>query len=193
MEFMDKGSLKELCNRVGCISDSDAKYITREILYGISYLHLHGIVHRDIKADNVVIDSFSRVKISDFGITKQPCFYGGVFGLQTQMIGTPSHMAPEIRGLGFPNVLYGFPADIWSLACTVIEIITGFPPQSENYFNSIFIGVQCGYCSIDAYRPTFSTDACWLFIKYALHPNQIVRPSAQSLLCHPWITMVMVL
>lgn len=80
-----------------------------------------------------------------------------------------------------------------SLACTVMEILTGFPPQSENYFNSIFWGEQHGFCSIDAYRPPFSSDLCWLFIKYALNPYQALRPNAELLLRHPWITRMMLL
>ncbi|XP_071146041.1 serine/threonine-protein kinase DDB_G0283821-like isoform X2 [Mytilus edulis] len=161
MEFMDMGSIKGIINGK-VLKELDVKYITGQVLNGLVFLHSHipkPIVHRDIK---------------------------GNYGLQTRA-GTPSHVAPEVNLAGtnlFPNSpnSYGAPVDIWSLGCTVMEMLTGRCPNSEGYFKSIYWGNP----PFDAYRPANISNNCWFFIQSCLYPDPNPRLTAYLLKGHPW-------
>ena len=108
---------------------------TKEMLEGLEYLHAHSIIHRDIKGANILVDRDGICKLSDFGgakIIKEEMELSRNYSMK----GTPNWMAPEIIR---NNSVSRF-SDIWSIGCTVIEMINGVPPWSniKNQFNVLF-------------------------------------------------------
>uniref|UniRef100_G1QWP4 Mitogen-activated protein kinase kinase kinase 3 n=1 Tax=Nomascus leucogenys TaxID=61853 RepID=G1QWP4_NOMLE len=127
MEYMPGGSVKDQLKAYGALTESVTRKYTRQILEGMSYLHSNMIVHRDIKGANILRDSAGNVKLGDFGASKRLqtiCMSGT--GMRS-VTGTPYWMSPEvISGEG-----YGRKADVWSLGCTVVEMLTEKPPWAE--------------------------------------------------------------
>ncbi|CAN6894851.1 unnamed protein product [Brassica oleracea] len=121
VEYVSGGSLHSLIkNSGGKLPEPAIRSHTRQILKGLKYLHERGIVHCDVKSQNVLVGENGVVsKIADLGCAK-PVFNSGFSG-------TPAFMAPEVaRGEE-----QRFPADVWALGCTVIEMMTGSSPWLE--------------------------------------------------------------
>ena len=119
MEYMPFGTLSQEIHRRGGgrLSEPATVYYTRQVLQGLQYLHNKGVVHCDIKGGNILIGE-DGAKIGDFGCAKFANDSSAVIG------GTPMFMAPEVaRGEE-----QGYPADVWALGCTVLEMATGFAP-----------------------------------------------------------------
>lgn len=121
MEFCESGSLRNLIERFGNLTETLASGYVIQILSGLGYLHEQGIVHRDIKAGNILITKEGVAKLSDFGISSRLESFAVLFE------GSPFWMAPEVIELVGPSS----PSDIWSLGCTVIELVSGAPPYYE--------------------------------------------------------------
>ncbi|VIO95238.1 Protein kinase domain containing protein [Brugia malayi] len=126
IEYMTGGSVKDYIATYGCLSNTVAGKYTYQILHGLEYLHRNEIIHRDIKPANILRDSNGNVKIGDFGSAKR---LQAICCQQTSpFIGTPNYMAPEVV-LG--HTRHGRKADIWSVGCTLVEMLTAKPPWNN--------------------------------------------------------------
>lgn len=123
LEYVAQGSLSSLLVKFGSLNENIVVRFTKQIIEGLEYLHWNGVIHRDIKGANVLVDNNGICKLSDFGSSKN---IGTALQSEkyNSLKGTANWMAPEV----IKQTGHGRYADIWSLACTVIEMATGKPP-----------------------------------------------------------------
>lgn len=125
MEYVESGSLANILNSVGNFEESLVAFYINQVLQGLLYLHLQGVVHRDIKGANILVTKQGQVKVADFGVATK---LNPDEKKANSAIGTPYWMAPEmIEMIGHLSTA----CDIWSLGCTIIELLTGHPPYFE--------------------------------------------------------------
>jgi serine/threonine protein kinase len=124
MPFVEGESLRERLGRQGKLSLPEAIRITREVADALAYAHQHGIIHRDIKPGNILLESGHAV-VADFGIARALSAAGGeVHTTSGVAIGTPMYMSPEqISGTRIDGR-----SDVYSLGCVLYEMLTGAPP-----------------------------------------------------------------
>ncbi|WJX38636.1 mitogen-activated protein kinase kinase kinase [Trifolium repens] len=176
IELVTKGSLRNLYQRY-TLRDSQVSAYTRQILHGLKYLHDQNVVHRDIKCANILVHASGSVKLADFGLAKATKLND-----VKSCKGTAFWMAPEVvKG---KNKGYGLPADVWSLGCTVLEMLTGEIPYSNlECMQAIF---RIGKGEPPPIPDTLSRDAKD-FILQCLQVNPDDRPTAAQLLNHPFL------
>jgi serine/threonine protein kinase len=125
LEYVENGSLQNVIKKFGSFSESlTAIYIT-QVLKGLKYLHVQGVLHRDIKAANILTTKEGMVKLADFGVATKLSDVGGAG--EQGVVGSPYWIAPEIIEMSTPTAA----CDIWSVGCIVIELLTGKPPYYE--------------------------------------------------------------
>jgi serine/threonine protein kinase len=178
MEFVSCGTVSSLIRTFGPLQPIQAALFTKQILAGLEYLHGRRIAHRDLKGDNLFVDTDGTLKVGDFGTAKE---------LQTMnhnnsVAGTPYFMAPEV----IKNGGHGLEADVWSLGCCVIQMLTGNPPY-KGFDNSIAVMFQVSKGNIEPQIPSTLPEDAKDFIRQCCRPKPKERPSCAELLQHPWI------
>ncbi|XP_041923503.1 mitogen-activated protein kinase kinase kinase 22 [Alosa sapidissima] len=180
VEFMPGGSIKDQLKAYGALTEKVTRRYTRQILQGVSYLHGNMIVHRDIKGANILRDSSGNVKLGDFGASKRIqtiCMSGT--GIKS-VTGTPYWMSPEvINGEG-----YGRKADVWSVACTVVEMLTQKPPWAE--YEAMAAIFKIATQPTKPNLPDSVSENCRDFLRQVFVEEKW-RPTAELLLSHPFV------
>ncbi|KAL4637039.1 hypothetical protein ACB092_03G051900 [Castanea dentata] len=182
LEFVPGGSISSLLGKFGSFPEAVIRTYTKQLLLGLEYLHRNGIMHRDIKGANILVDNKGCIKLADFGASKQVVELATVSGAKS-MKGTPYWMAPEV----ILQTGHSFSADIWSVGCTVIEMATGKPPWSQQYQEVaalFYIGTTKSHPPIPEHLSVEAKD----FLLKCLQKEPNLRPAASELLQHPFVT-----
>uniref|UniRef100_A0A8C5PQT9 Mitogen-activated protein kinase kinase kinase kinase 1 n=1 Tax=Leptobrachium leishanense TaxID=445787 RepID=A0A8C5PQT9_9ANUR len=185
MEYCGGGSLQDLYQVTGALTEQQVAYVSRETLQGLCYLHNQGKIHRDIKGANILLNDKGDVKLADFGISAQ---LTATFARRNSFIGTPYWMAPEVAAVELKGG-YTELCDIWSLGITAIELAELQPPMFHIHpLRVLFLMSKSGF-----QPPKLKDKSKWSsgfhnFIKVTLTKNPKKRPSASKLLTHQFIT-----
>ncbi|CAL5389827.1 unnamed protein product [Camellia sinensis] len=182
LEIVPGGSISSLLGKFGSFPESVIRMYTKQLLLGVEYLHKNGIMHRDIKGANILVDNKGCIKLADFGASKKVVELATMTGAKS-MKGTPYWMAPEV----ILQTGHSFSADIWSVGCTVIEMATGKPPWSQQYQEVaalLHIGTTKSHPPIPEHLSAEATD----FLLKCLQKEPNLRPAASDLLQHPFVT-----
>ncbi|RZC54288.1 hypothetical protein C5167_013149 [Papaver somniferum] len=176
LELVTKGSLAQLYQKYD-LRDSQVSSYTRQILHGLKYLHDRDVVHRDIKCANILVDANGSVKLADFGLAKTTKLND-----VKSSKGTAFWMAPEV--VNRKNTGYGLPADIWSLGCTVLEMLTHQLPYAPlEWMQATY---RIGKGEPPSVPNNLSEDARSFILK-CLQVKPEDRPTAAMLLDHPFV------
>ena len=178
-EYCECGSIAKMLSNYKSFNEKIIRKYTKEMLEGLEYLHAHSIIHRDIKGANILVDRNGICKLSDFGGAK---IIKEDFEKTSTMRGTPNWMAPEVIKYN-ENTRF---SDIWSVGCTVIEMINGEPPFSniKNPFKVLFHIINCKEPPQIPKNCSFNLQH---FIYSCLKINPWERLNVCQLLTHPFI------
>ncbi|ODV91955.1 hypothetical protein CANCADRAFT_42581 [Tortispora caseinolytica NRRL Y-17796] len=175
LEFCESGSLYNIYRKYGRIPEDLVALYISQVLTGLNYLHSQGVIHRDIKGANILTTKDGQVKLADFGVATH-------MSAKTcrSMVGTPNWMAPEVIELEGPSSA----SDIWSVGCTIIELLDGAPPYSN------LEQMATLYAIVNSEHPPFpenSSRTVQDFLLQCFQRDPNLRVSAKKLLKHPWI------
>ncbi|XP_005089065.1 STE20-like serine/threonine-protein kinase [Aplysia californica] len=166
------------------MSEPQIRYVAHEMCVALAYLHQQKVIHRDIKAGNVLLTMEGDVKLADFGVSAKNT---KTTQRRDTFIGTPYWMAPEvIMCETLKDEPYDYKADIWSLGITLIEFAQIEPPNKEMHPMRVLIKIQ------KADPPGFDKPSKWSksfkdFVQKCLVKSPEQRPTALDLLEHPFI------
>ncbi|KAF8610619.1 kinase-like protein [Ceratobasidium sp. AG-I] len=184
LEYVPGGSVGSVLRKHGKFEDVVVRSFSHQIIDGLAYLHASGILHRDLKGDNILIDPSGICKISDFGISKRSeHVYNNHEG--TAMQGSVFWMAPEM--LHSNKQGYNAKIDIWSVGCVVLEMQAGRRPWTEEDMFAVMYKVgglrQAPPVPEDVVLSPLADD----FRQKCFAVDPAERPTAAELLKHPWL------
>jgi len=187
-ELLTGGELLDAVMDRGLYSEADACFCFKQLVGGIAYLHNRGIVHRDLKLENLLLaspDDTPHIKIVDFGLAKMNGKKGCKMGT---ICGTPQYVAPEIIESAESYAAYGKAVDMWSAGVVLFILLGGYPPFHHDNESVLFEQIRQGKFQFDEeVWNTISTNAKDL-IQKLLNVDPSARYTADECLQHAWFS-----
>jgi len=182
IEYMNMGSLDQVIAKYtpDGFREPELASITFQCMWGLAYLKYEHRLHRDIKPQNILLNSNGQVKLTDFGIARE---LDNSIGKAMTIVGTFKYMSPE-RILADK---YSYASDIWSMGLVLIECATNRYPYSN--INSM---IEMAQTVTESPPPTLPLDGDFTsdfhdFVNLCLQKDPADRPTAQTLLGHAWV------
>ena len=181
MELESGGELFDYIEERGSYTEKDAADVIRQVLSAVGYMHSQGIVHRDLKTENLLYhnkDKDSKIMICDFGVSKI-----SDSGIMTTLCGTSGYVAPEV----LEEKPYGKSVDLWSIGVITYILLCGYPPFYDENDANLLEQILEGELVFDSpYWDEVSKEAKgFICLLMSIDPDK--RPSCEDALKHPWI------
>lgn len=178
-----------------CLTEEQCRLYFRDMILGIEYLHSQGVIHRDIKADNLLLDEDDVLKIADFGVSE---LFEQDNDVITKTAGSPAYMAPELaiisNGTLMPlaatrdisiSSMSGRSADIWSMGVTLYYMLFGILPFRADNVMDLYTKIVTE--EVEFPREDINPDLKDLFARVLCKSPQ-KRIKMDALREHPWVT-----
>eukprot|EP00914_Ancora_sagittata_P032769 GHVO01066165.1.p1 GENE.GHVO01066165.1~~GHVO01066165.1.p1 ORF type:complete len:380 (+),score=48.67 GHVO01066165.1:24-1163(+) len=181
MEFCAGSDLQQTLESTGPLPESLVVILATEILWALNYLHRHGVVHRDLKLENLIADihkdklAASRIKLIDFGLATA---WDESMAPMTDQCGSLSYISPELLGGS-----YGSKTDIWSLGVVLYRMFLCVPPFYGTE-NQIIERITTGQYALTGHRWSQASPEFKDLVSKCLTLDPDLRPSASELLEH---------
>ncbi|CAH3111575.1 unnamed protein product [Porites lobata] len=180
MEYVNGGDLMFQIQKARKFDEKRSRFYAAEVVLALRYLHQHGVIYRDLKLDNVLLDKDGHIKLADFGMCKEGMTPGGY---TNTFCGTPDYIAPEI----LQEKPYGFSVDWWALGVLMYEMMAGQPPFEADNEDDLFESIKHD----DVLYPVWLTKEAVSILKGFMTKNCQKRlgctaSGEQSILDHPF-------
>ena len=187
LEYVDGGSLASVVKQSGPLSEVVCSNYIAQVLHGLQYLHSNRVLHRDLKPDSVLVSSDGSVKLAGFRATKQ-IEDGSGRVQEAKFVGTPAYIAPEaIKGK------HTFAADVWSVGCTLLELVTGKQPWAGHITSTdadvMDFTRQIADTDVTPIIPSNISPTIKDFLGRCLQRDPSKRDTLKQLLKHPFLTL----
>ncbi|KAK4353790.1 hypothetical protein RND71_025984 [Anisodus tanguticus] len=167
LEYVNGGELFDRIFSKGKLPEAQGRKLFQQLVDGVSYCHDKGVFHRDLKLENVLIDSRGNIKITDFGLSALPQHFRDD-GLLHTTCGSPNYVAPEIlSNRGYD----GATSDTWSCGVILYVILTGYLPFDDRNLAVLYQKILKG----DVHIPKWLSPGAKNIIKRILDPNPHTR------------------
>lgn len=176
MEYAGAGDLLHYVKKKRRLPENEARFIFKQVLYGLGHCHCRSVLHRDIKLDNVLLDNEKGIKLCDFGVSKIIKKHQFI----KEQCGTPAYIAPEIIA---DEGYEGFFADLWSLGVVLYAMLCGTVPFKAPNMKELHVLIKKG----DYKFPVEISEESKDLIRKLLVLNPEDRLSIPEILAHPWV------
>ncbi|CAI0467667.1 unnamed protein product [Linum tenue] len=178
LDYVTGGELYDRIAFKGRLSEAEGRKLFHQLIDGVSYCHNHGVFHRDLKLENVLLDAKGRIKISDFGLSALPKHFRDD-GLLHTICGSPNYVAPEVlRNKGYD----GATADVWSCGVILYVTLTGSLPFDDRNLAVLYHKIMKGEVEI----PKWMSPGAGNLISRILDPNPATRITMAGIKSDPW-------
>ncbi|NXG61998.1 HUNK kinase, partial [Hemiprocne comata] len=173
--------LDRICDKKR-LAERDVRRYTRQILSAVEHLHCQGIVHRDLKIENFLLDENNNIKIIDFGLSNTAKFKGLPQELSHTQCGSPAYTAPELLA----NRKYSPKVDVWSIGVSMFAMLTGSLPFTVESFNIKQLHQKMLIGEISPIPSDISPGAVY-FMQSLLEPDPAKRPGVKGAIKDKWL------
>ncbi|XP_070058068.1 CBL-interacting serine/threonine-protein kinase 1-like isoform X2 [Nicotiana tomentosiformis] len=178
LEYVNGGELFDRIASKGKLKEAQGRKLFQQLIDGVSYCHDKGVFHRDLKLENVLIDSKGNIKITDFGLSALPQQFWSD-GLLHTTCGSPNYVAPEILS----NKGYdGATSDTWSCGVILYVILTGQLPFDDKNLAILYKKIFKG----DVHIPKWLSLGAKNLLKRILDPNPRTRITMAEIKINEW-------